>query len=105
MLALFAAVAVTREAEALGWIRVTNGKVVHQMDNTSSALCTRSTWIVLGNRPSTGNSVTLTNGGQQITHGWERVASVLPSRYLQPWDDSAHGERGALTFSTAVTNP
>ena len=77
MLALFAAVAVTREAEALGWIRVTNGKVVHQMDNTSSALCTCSTWIVLGNRQRIGNSVTLTSGGQQITHAWERVASVL----------------------------
>ena len=73
----------TGNLQALGWVRLPNGKLAYQMDYTSSALFTCSKWIVIGNCQSSANALTLTRGGQQLTYTWKPVTSVLTAAFYK----------------------
>ncbi len=64
-------------AHAYGWVRLPNGKLAFQTDYTSSAMFTCSKWIVVGSCSAVANSVTLTNGGSQLTLSWQPSTSPL----------------------------
>lgn len=70
-------VAVARPAQAYGWVKLPNGKLAYQTDYTSSAMFTCSKWIIVGSCSAAANTVTLFNGGSQLTLTWVPSASPL----------------------------
>jgi len=81
--AILGIVTPTRSLQALGWVRLPNGKLAYQMDYTSSALFTCSNWIVIGNCQSSANTLTLSRAGQQLTYTWKPVTSVLTAAFYR----------------------
>ncbi|MEP7383649.1 MAG: PEP-CTERM sorting domain-containing protein [Gemmatimonadota bacterium] len=78
-MALIAALAMAsaQPAHAAGWVHLPNGKIAYQTDYTSSAMFTCSRWIIVGSCSAVANSVTLTNGGSQLTLSWQPSTSPL----------------------------
>ena len=66
-------------ASALGWVRLPNGSYAYQTDYTTSALFTCSKYIVVGACSTTGNTVTLSNGGSNVTWSWRQGENTLLS--------------------------
>jgi len=69
-------------AEALGWVRLPNGSYAYQTDYTTSALFTCSRYIVVGSCSTTGNTLTLSNGGSNVTWSWRQGANTLLSQFV-----------------------
>jgi hypothetical protein len=69
-------------AEALGWVRLPNGSYAYQTDYTTSALFTCSKYIVVGSCSTTGNTVTLSNGGSNVTWSWRQGTNTLLSQFV-----------------------